>query len=368
MANADYQKLCIEFARSLQEDLAALLGVQLRMRGPEIAAVDPHRAAGEEGDEPLVSLACSEEGGSGHSVSLVVPRADSVTLAGLLLALDEAAIKERRERAPDGETLGAITEVMNTAAAILSRAGEANGLPATKAGELCVSEAPAQDPDWIALGLYRRARWSMGMPDHPDARIDLFVPEATLTAWFGDALGEVSDASSADGGLEDEAEEGTTLVVIDASESDRDAVEALEEGLGLGVWAIDPDEIAVAGLDELADARGIIVDWELRHYGGLELLQALRAHPTTQRKRIALASGHPTRRMVTMALRHGANTLIAKPYRGDEIRARFGLASAEDSADEEAEETVDDAEAPADPGDEGSDDAEATGEATGDDA
>ncbi len=341
MAKADYQKLCVEFARSFQNDVAALLGVDLRLRGPDVEAIDPQKT-GEE--TPLVSIPCTPEGADGQGFWLAVPRPDAATFAGLLLALEEAQIKERREQEPDEELRGAIGEVMKTTAAILGRTGEAVGAPAVAPGDLAITEHPSLDAGWIPKGPCRRARWTATLDPYGTATLDLLVPAATLEEWFGDEVGEISGGASAAGSNEDDGE-GTTLVVVDADAEARDAIEEMEDDLGLGVWAIDPSEIVVAGFDELADARGILIDWELGAYGGLELLQALRSHPTTRRKRIALVAGHPTRRRVTLALRHGADTVLAKPYDLDEIRSRFDLggsgaaeAATEGSAEAEPEE------------------------------
>jgi CheY-like chemotaxis protein len=130
-----------------------------------------------------------------------------------------------------------------------------------------------------------------------------------------------------------EEDECTTLVVIDPEEQDRLFVEDLEDDLELGVWAIDPEEISPAAIQELADARGIIVSWDLGHITGLEVLHALRADPITRGKRIALAASNPTRRMVIQALRHGADSFVMKPYAVDEIRRRFKLPAATGTPD-----------------------------------
>ena len=343
MANAEYKEFCVEFARVFQEDLAALLGVDLRVRGPEVGVLgwpEGAGAASEAGTEghPLVSTACVAKDGSPCALHLAFPRQDAVTFAGLLMALEKGDIEERRKQALQDDTRDAIGEIVNTSSAILSRICEEMALPGLRGEPAQVTDSPSAEPEWLPAGRYRRARWTIGLTDYPDARVDLLVPEATLSEWFGEELPAATRSGAeprakAEAEAGDEADAGTTLVVIDGSEDDRIAIEALEDDLELPVWAIDPEQISVAGFEELSDAAAILVDWDLGAYSGLEMLQALRTHPTTARMRIALASANATRRRVMTALRHGADTFVMKPYDAAEIRARLGFATEAPDAD-----------------------------------
>jgi len=234
-------------------------------------------------------------------------------------------IEARRKEGLDDDLRDAFGEVMNMAAAILSRIGEAMELPALARDET----REGLDAEGLGGGRLRRARWRLVLPDQPEGRIELWVPEETLSEWFGEALGE--------GGSDPEPPEaagGGTLVIVDPGEADREAVEAMEPELGCAIWALEPDQLGAESFEELADASAVILEWDLGPCTGLDVLHALQAEERTAHLPVALASARPTRRMVMSALHAGATTFIMKPYETWEIRTRLGFATPEAVVDD----------------------------------
>lgn len=333
MAKADYENLCVEYARAVQNDLAGLLGTDVRLKGPKIAVLTAAEAA--RTADPLTHTVCEAQDDSGHRIHLVVPAADAAGLAGLIMAFEAEQIEAKRKEGLDDDLLDAFGEVMNMAAAILSRIGEAMALPALVRGETHRSlEAEA-----LGEGRFRRARWRLVLPDQPEGCLEMWTPEKTLAEWFGESLDAVGPEAAEAVAPEDE--EDGPLVVIDPSEADREALESLEVELGRVVWAVDPAELGTESFEGLADASAVILAWELGACMGLDVLHALRSAEATAHLPVALASSQPTRRMVLSALRSGAATFLMKPYEAREIRTRFGFATPDAMAgpgDEESSE------------------------------
>ncbi len=343
MASDDSSKLCSDFGQFLQEDLGALLGVSLQLQGP--TREDLRRGQQACGDAPVVCAPCRAEGADSGPV-LCAPAADAVALGGVLRGLDAEALAAKREVPPDPDLLEGIGEVLETASASLSRALDAAGLAGVQRGEVRFVERPDADDDWVPGGALRRLRWTLSIPDQPDAVFDLLLPAAVLDAWSG----ERPESAGAEGAGEPtslesrpapqrEIPEDAALIAVAADEETRASWEALEAELGHAVASLDPGALLASGLGELEEAGAVVVDWDLQVCAGVDLVGLLRLRPETRHLPLALASERPTREMVRAALQCGADTFLMKPYDPEEVRARFGLAAspADPSAAEDGE-------------------------------
>ena len=76
-------------------------------------------------------------------------------------------------------------------------------------------------------------------------------------------------------------------------------------------------------IEALRGALALVVGWELARQSGLEIVETVRAHPGLGALRIALVHPGPTRSCVDLALRWGADALLAEPLQAAEIEARL---------------------------------------------
>ncbi len=118
-------------------------------------------------------------------------------------------------------------------------------------------------------------------------------------------------------------DDGLALVVIDPCEEDRLAVAALENEVGRPISAMDPSAICADLFEDFAEARVILVEWDLGGRLGLDLVEHFIADPRIQDVPILLASAVLTRSMVLNGFRSGARGFVSKPYSAEEIRARL---------------------------------------------
>ncbi|MBI2787289.1 MAG: response regulator [Elusimicrobia bacterium] len=76
------------------------------------------------------------------------------------------------------------------------------------------------------------------------------------------------------------------------------------------------EENAEGALDYLRENRvdAIITDWDLPGVNGINLLKALRSHPTTKALPIMMVSGRTGPGYMDIALKNGASDYFSKPF------------------------------------------------------
>jgi len=84
-----------------------------------------------------------------------------------------------------------------------------------------------------------------------------------------------------------------------------------------------PDEFAYQAVRSAEDALQrlqtanvdvVILDWDLPGINGLQLLMALRANPSSKALPVIMVSGRTSPDYAALALRHGANVYLGKPF------------------------------------------------------
>lgn len=68
----------------------------------------------------------------------------------------------------------------------------------------------------------------------------------------------------------------------------------------------------------------ILVDFHMPFFGGVDVLRALRAHPTLSRIPALVMTGCPSREVVELATGAGARAVVAKPIDFEKLAALLG--------------------------------------------
>lgn len=103
------------------------------------------------------------------------------------------------------------------------------------------------------------------------------------------------------------------MVVDDMSISRALIIQALEE---LGIDNTDFCKNGAEGFRKIIarPVHIVISDYHMPSMNGLELLQALRNHPNTQKIIFILVTGSPTQEILSIGRRLGMNNYIKKPF------------------------------------------------------
>jgi len=129
--------------------------------------------------------------------------------------------------------------------------------------------------------------------------------------------------------------ERSGIVVVEPDEKARNLVEALEGEIGRPVFAIDPSEFDPEASEDIQKAEAFVVCWDLGIRCGADLLEAIRASALLSDRKVLIAMDAPTRNLVAIAMRLGADGVCHRPYDADELAAgleRAGLARPEAAA------------------------------------
>jgi len=321
----DLAQAGLAFARGLADDLSALIGQELRLKGPTVEYCEAGQVVSD--DDPVAHALLRTRSESEGHVHLVMPRPEAATLASLLMGQSKERIEERRTRRLDEETLDALGEIVNFACAALSRIlHERHGLPALSVASTREVDSPHSDPGWLDPGSFRVARFKLVLPEYDDGALVLLFPEALAEPWFGPRSEGASVGGSAEGAARAASSGGgepASVVFVDLCDEDRDAAEDLEEALGWPVWTLEPGELRADELDELGEAGAIVIDWDLGVRPGLAYLEVFRNDERTRHIPVIMASARPTAAMVRAALHAGAESFVTKPWDAAELRSRL---------------------------------------------
>ena len=85
----------------------------------------------------------------------------------------------------------------------------------------------------------------------------------------------------------------------------------------------DGDEVVAYLLDQQGQADYVILDHQMRRMDGIETLEVLRAHPTTQALPIFLLTGSSRQSHQEAAAKHGVTGYLIKPVRPDILHDIF---------------------------------------------
>ena len=324
----DPAELGLAYGRALAEELCALVGVELSVKGPSIEYLD--RASALDCKTPIGHTRCTSGSNSEQKLHLVMPSAEAITLAALMMGQDEQSVKEAREASLEGDILETYVEIMNLAVSVLGRVfSEDFGLPSLDNEVTQEVASPSDETEAIEGDEFLVARYRLIISGFDNGRMDILFALDVAEQWFGtqsaagaagtESCGEEADSAS----TADIAEEIESVAVIDPILEERQKAEELEEDLDFSILALDPQDVDPEDFDELAEAGAYFVEWDLGVRSGLEVLEALRADERTLGKPIVMASAAPTASMVKTALAAGADGFIHKPYRADELKARL---------------------------------------------
>ena len=134
---------------------------------------------------------------------------------------------------------------------------------------------------------------------------------------------------------EEQSAERVGLVVIDPDAGSRSAAEGLEEALARPILAIDPSEFDPAENEEIQNAAAFVLCWDLGFRCAADLVEWLRREEAFADRKILIATGTPTRRLVLLAMEVGADGICLQPYDGEALAAdleRVGLPRPEAAA------------------------------------
>jgi CheY-like chemotaxis protein len=369
----DALEFATAFAKSLGEDLSALVGSQTRLDTPEISIVDGATLAAS--SAPVTHARCRRRDGGDEVPHLLLPLDAAVTFAGLLMGHAKDRIEELKHEEIAPETLDALSEVMNLTAAVLSRAiGEEAGLNSgLQQGDTQPRPTPAADGEWLPPGSYRNISYALKLPDRAPARFDVLLPASLAAQWLawpdeaeetpasdsadataaadvkpaagresasvpsGEAPPQAAAGTSAATGPDETAHAGApvapedappgAIVFIDAAPPEAERGQEIESALGRTCHWMDPATLNADAMEDLAQAAAIVISFDLGNRCGLDLLESLQRDERTRGVRMAVGSAAPTRGSVAAALRAGARSFLCQPYDTDEITRRLFASS-----------------------------------------
>lgn len=316
------RKLLERYAENLSGDLEALVDTPVRVSLEAAGLLDARAAAAEAGEGVHALL---EPKGGGEPLHVWVPAADAVTLGGLLLGQDADAIRAARKSAPEQEVVDAFGEVLNMAGALLGRVlAEGVGAPELERGEMRV--LPPDGGEFLPPGACLRIRYALRPEGLDPGHLDLFVPQDVAAGWWtlrGAPVASGAGAEAPDGG-----ESSASLAVFEGDPDERDRVEDLGEELGFEVVAYEYGDWGEDLVEELAEARAVVVSFDLGGRSGIELIETLAARPELARVALLLADEAPTRALLRAAFRAGAHGFVQKPWCADELAKAVARARA----------------------------------------
>lgn len=323
----DLSAVGLAYARTLSDDLGALLGTDIAIGVPTVETVGPDAVL--EDDLPIALSVCKNKHEESQVYYCLMSRQAAVTLACLLMGQPEERINEMRRESLDEDALDAYSEVMNLATAVLSRMfTDQYGLPPVGVESTVEVGTPSADESWLQADEFALLRYPISIPGYDDESLTMVFPPEVAHAWFGMAIGPFAESDPPDG-LDDEEDrdentiEPTSIVFIEPSEELRNVIEDLEEEIIHSIWTMDPEEFDPDDLDEFADVGAFFIEWDLSIRTGLDFVECLRAQELTQDTPILMMSETPTQSKVHLAIRVGANSFITKPIDLEQIHAKL---------------------------------------------
>ena len=92
---------------------------------------------------------------------------------------------------------------------------------------------------------------------------------------------------------------------------------------GYDVTAVENGRDALATLEQSADPCIAVLDWEMPHVDGVEVVRRLRQTTADPPRYLILLTSRDSKGDVAEGLNAGADDYLAKPYNNDELRARI---------------------------------------------
>jgi len=113
-----------------------------------------------------------------------------------------------------------------------------------------------------------------------------------------------------------------SCLVVDSSRVNRSFTRTIVENLAL-MCREAPDSKTALATCTFTMPDAILLDWNLPGTSGLECLKAIRAMPGGDRPKIILCSTNGEIEHIMLALEHGADEYIMKPFDQDIMRSKF---------------------------------------------
>jgi two-component system, chemotaxis family, chemotaxis protein CheY len=116
-----------------------------------------------------------------------------------------------------------------------------------------------------------------------------------------------------------------TCLVVDDSRVVRKVARRILESLDFETAeACDGAEALAFCRTAMPDA--VLLDWQMPNMDGLEFVRTLRGEPEGDRPVVVFCAAENEPERIALALDHGADEFIMKPFDGDIIAHKFGLA------------------------------------------
>jgi two-component system chemotaxis response regulator CheY len=116
-----------------------------------------------------------------------------------------------------------------------------------------------------------------------------------------------------------------TCLVVDDSRVVRKVARRILESLDFETAeACDGAEALAVCRTAMPDA--VLLDWQMPNMDGLEFVQTLRSEPDGDRPVVVFCAAESEPDRIALALDRGADEFIMKPFDGDIIAHKFGLA------------------------------------------
>lgn len=321
------------YAQEIASGLTGFAGNAVHVRALPPAEVT-HEQIGDASASAVLAR-CHAADEAAAPLLLVLAVADAVTIAALRTGLPKDTILEKRAAGLDPEALEALAELIDLLASAFSRKLEERttfpGL--SRKDGLAEIMAPVTDDSAVSPGAYLRFGFVLCLDGFPDGRLDVLASRAFAQRWLGVAPATVDGAAPAEdaasstleapgsggsqhGGVSVEPEETATgsILLVDPSPDERARADDLEIELAIPVRALDPAERGAISIGAFAEARAIVVAWDLAGRSGLELAESLACDPRTQHVPVLLTASVVTRNMAEAACRAGAVGFLIKPW------------------------------------------------------
>ena len=288
------------FAEAYGPVVTGLLGVDVSLTPTGVSEVAAKEAAG--GSDPILSVACRDEGEGVTCMRAVVSRETAAKLGGRQLARTPEEIEAAAAAPLDEEMRGAFKAMVEGALEPLAAAFPDLGIDAAEVQDALEVAEPDQDTSWLDPGGVVRVAFELNCEDER----------------FGFSL-----LLPGEEGAEGLGPKGLTFLEADPVRCE--LLDALGEELPCDVDVVEPDVFMREreGDEDGFEPTTLVLPWKLGGRSGLEWLEGMRSDERFAGCRFVMASEEPTRGQVMAALRAGAESFLCIPYEKSEIVKRL---------------------------------------------